>query len=89
LSVTIALAVLLVAALVGAIRYDMRHTAAPQPMTRAGMNSAPLRGTQLPRLSGCADAVAPSSAVIHLLGRIARFQLAQRVADRSEGNRDE
>jgi hypothetical protein len=44
---TIALfAVLLVAALVGVIKYDMQRTAASQPATRAGMNSEPIRGAQ-------------------------------------------
>ena len=40
---TIALvAVLLVSALVGWIKYDIERTAASQPATRAGMNSAPI-----------------------------------------------
>ena len=44
---TIALvAVLLVSALVGWIKYDIERTAASQPATRAGMNSAPIRGAQ-------------------------------------------
>ena len=80
--------VLLVAALVGWIKYDMQRTAASQPATRAGMNSAPIRGAQLTRVSGCAAAVAPSSAVTDLLGRVARFQLTQRVMDRRERYRD-
>ena len=44
---TIALVgVLLVSALVGWINYDMQRTAASQPATRAGINSAPIRGAQ-------------------------------------------
>ena len=44
---TIALvAVLLVSALVRWINYDMQRTAASQPATRTGMNSAPIRGAQ-------------------------------------------
>ena len=44
---TIALvAVLLVSALVGVIKYDMQRTAASQPANRTGMNSAPIRGAQ-------------------------------------------
>jgi hypothetical protein len=40
--ITIAVVVvLLVAALLGWIKYDMQRTAASQPATRAGMNSAP------------------------------------------------
>ena len=41
---TIALVgVLLVSALVGWINYDMQRIVAPQPATRTGMNSAPIR----------------------------------------------
>jgi hypothetical protein len=83
-----AVAVLSVAGLVGVIKYDMQRTAAPQPTTRTGMNSAPVCGAQLTRLSGCAAAVTPTFAVPDLLGRVARFQLAQRVVDRGEGYRD-
>ena len=44
---TIALfVVFLVAALVLVIKYDIERTAAPQPATRTGMNSAPIRGAQ-------------------------------------------
>ena len=83
---TIALvAVLLVSALVGWINYDMQRTAVSQPVTRAGMNSAPMRSAQLARLSGCAAPVTPSSAVPDLPGRAARLQLAQRVVDRRKG----
>ncbi len=39
-------------------------------------------------VSGCAGAVTPTLAVADLLGRVARFQLAQRVVDRGEGYRD-
>ena len=86
---TIALfAVLLVAALVLVIKYDMQRTAAAQPATRIGMNSAPIRGPQLRSVSGCAAAVTPSPAVANLLGGVARFQLPQRVVDRGKGYRD-
>ena len=86
---TIALvAVLLVAALVAWIKYDIERTAASQPVTRVGMNSAPIRGAQLARLSGCAAAMTPTPTVPDLLGRVARFQLPQRVVDRREGDRD-
>ena len=86
---TIALVgVLLVSALVGWINYDMQRTAASQPATRTGMNSAPIRSVQLKPVSGCAAAVTPSFAAPNLLGRVARFQLAQRVPDRGEGYRD-
>ena len=86
---TIALvAVLLVSALVGWINYDMQRTAASQPATRTGMNSAPIRGTQLRRPSARAVSVTPTLAATDLLGRVARFQLAQRVVDRREGDRD-
>ena len=87
--VTIALlAVLSVATLVAIIKYDMQRIAASQPATRAGTNSTPIRCPQLRRLSGCAAAVAPTLAVTDLLGRVARFQLAQRVVDRGKGYRD-
>ena len=44
---TIALfVVFLVAALVLVIKYDIERTAAPQPATRTGMNSEPIRGAQ-------------------------------------------
>jgi hypothetical protein len=44
---TIALfVVFLVAALVLVIKYDIERTAAAQPATRMGMNSAPIRGAQ-------------------------------------------
>jgi hypothetical protein len=87
--VTIAVvAVLLVAALVGWIKYDMQRTA-PRPVTRVGMNSAPIRGAQLRPVSGCAAvSVTPTLAVADLLGRVARFQLPQRVVDRRKGHRD-
>ena len=50
---TIALVgVLLVSALVGWIKYDIERTAASQPATRTGMNSAPIRGAQLRSVSG-------------------------------------
>jgi preprotein translocase subunit SecG len=50
---TIALfVVFLVAALVLVIKYDIERTAAAQPATRAGMNSAPIRGAQLRSVSG-------------------------------------
>ena len=88
-SLTIALfAALLVAALVLVIKYDMQRTAAAQPATRMGMNSAPIRGPQLRSVSGCAAAVTASPAVANLLGGVARFQLVKRVADRGEGYRD-
>ena len=86
---TIALVgVLLVSALVGWINYDMQRTAASQPTTRTGMNSTPIHCTQLRSVSGCAAAVTPTLAATDLLGRVARFQLAQRVPDRGEGYRD-
>jgi hypothetical protein len=86
---TIALvAVLLVSALVGWINYDMQRTAAPQPTTRTGMNSPPIHCAQLRRPSGRAVSVTPTLAVPDLLGRVARFQLAQRVVDRRKGHRD-
>ena len=86
---TIALvAVLLVSALVGWINYDMQRTAASQPATRTGMNSAPIRAAQLRPVSGRAVSVTPTLAVPNLLGRVARFKLAQRVVDRGEGYRD-
>ena len=79
---TIALvAVLLVSALVGWINYDMQRTAAPQPTTRTGMNSPPIHCAQLRRPSARAVSVTPTLAIANLLGRIPRFQLAQRVAD--------
>jgi hypothetical protein len=74
--------------LVGWIKYDMQRTAAPQPATGTGMNSAPIRGAQLTRLSGCTAPITPTLTVVDLLGRVARFQLAQRVVDRGEGYRD-
>jgi hypothetical protein len=87
--VTIALvAVLFVGALIVWIKYDTQRTAASQPTTREGMNSTPISGVQLTRLSGCAAAVTPTFAVADLLGRVARLQLIQRVADRGEGYRD-
>ena len=82
------LAVLSVAALAAWIKYDMQRTAASQPATRAGMNSAPIRGAQLTRISGCPAAMTPTLAVTDLLGRVARFQLTQRVVDRRKGYRD-
>jgi len=86
---TIALvAVLLVSALVGLINYDMQRTAASQPATRTGMNSAPIRAAQLRPVSGHAVSVTPTLAVTDLLGRVARFQLAHCVVDRGEGDRD-
>ena len=85
---TIALvAVLLVSALVGWINYDMQRTA-PRPATRVGMNSAPIRRAQLKPVSGCPAAMTPTLTVPDLLCRVARFQLAQRVVDRREGDRD-
>jgi preprotein translocase subunit SecG len=86
---TIALfAVLLVAALVLVIKYDMQRTAAAQP----GRQLVPRQRTdpwcaEL-TVSGCAAAVTPSFAVANLLGRVARFKLAQRVVDRGKGYRD-
>jgi hypothetical protein len=80
--------VLLVSALVGWIEYDIERTAASRPAARVGMSSAPIRGAQLTRLSGCAPAITPTLAVPDLLGRVARFQLPQRVVDRREGDRD-
>jgi hypothetical protein len=86
---TIALvAVLLVSALVGWINYDMQRTAAPQPTTRTGMNSPPIHCAQLRRPSARAVSVTPTLAATDLLGRVARFKLAQRVVDRGEGYRD-
>ena len=83
---TIALvAVLLVSALVGWINYDMQRTAAPQPTTRTGMNST---DPQLRRPSARAVSVTPTLAATDLLGRVARFKLAQRVVDRGKGYRD-
>src|ERR1700730_4186909 len=68
--VTIALlAVLSVAALVAIIKYDMQRTPAPQPATRAGMNSTPIRCPQPRRLSGGAAPITPTLAV-GLLGRV-------------------
>jgi hypothetical protein len=52
------------------------------------VHSAPVCGAQLTRLSGCAAAVTPISGVADLLDRVTRFQLAQRVVDRREGDRD-
>src|SRR4029077_5528997 len=72
--------------LVGWIKYDMQRTAASQ---RAGMNSVTDSCAQLTRLSAwVAAAVTPTLAVAYLLGRVARFQLAQRVMDRGERYRD-
>jgi hypothetical protein len=86
---TIALvAVLLVSALVGWINYDMQRTAASRPATRASMNSPPIHSAQLMPVSGCAPAMTPTLTVADLLGRAARFQLAQRVVDRGEADRD-
>jgi hypothetical protein len=81
-------AVLLVSALVAWIKYDMQRTAASRPPTRTGMNSAPIRAAQLRPVSGRAVSVTPTLAVPNLLGRVARSQLTQRVADRREGYRD-
>jgi hypothetical protein len=87
--VTIALlAVLSVAALAAMIKYDMQRTAASQPATRAGLNSTPIRCSQPSRLSGGAAPITPTIAVADPLGRVARFQLAQRVVDRRKGYRD-
>jgi hypothetical protein len=84
--VTIALlAVLLVAALVGVIKYDMQRTAATQPTTLVGIN---IRGAQTRPVSGRAAAVTPTLAVVDLLRCVPRFQLAQRVVDRGKGYRD-
>ena len=66
----------------------MQRTAGSQPVTRDWMNSAPIRGAQLNAVSDCAAAVTPTLAVADLLGRVARFQLAQRVVDRGERYRD-
>jgi hypothetical protein len=77
-------AVLLAAALVAWIKYDIERTAASRPTTRTGMNSAPIRGAQLAPASGCVPAMTPTFAVAYLLGRVTRFQLAQRVVDRRE-----
>jgi hypothetical protein len=56
--VTIALvAVLLMSAMVGVIKYDTQRTVASQPTTRSDTNSTPTRGAQLTSLSGCAAAV--------------------------------
>jgi hypothetical protein len=74
-------AVLLVAGLVGVIKYDIHLTAASQPANRTGMNSAPIRGAQLKPVSACPAAVTPTFTVADLLGRVTRFQLAQRVVD--------
>jgi len=52
------------------------------------VNSASIRSVQLKPVSGCAAAVTPTLAIVDLLGRVARFQLAQRVVDRREGDRD-
>jgi len=73
-------AVLLAAALVAWIKYDIERTAASQP--------ASTRGAQLRPVSGCAPAMTPTFAVPDLLGRVARFQLAERVVDRGEGYRE-
>jgi hypothetical protein len=67
---------------------DMQRTAASQPATRTGMNSAPIRAAQLRPVSGRAVSVTPTLAVANLLGGVARFQLAQRVVDRGKGYRD-
>jgi hypothetical protein len=64
------LAVVLLAVLVGAIKYDMELTAASRPEPQ--------------RVSRRADET-PSVAIANLLGCIAPFQLAQRMADRGEG----
>ena len=52
------------------------------------MNSAPIRAAQLRPVSGRAVSVTPTLAVPNLLGRVARFKLAQPVVDRGEGYRD-
>jgi len=52
------------------------------------VNSAPIRATQLRPGSGRVVSVTPSFAVPNLLGRVARFKLAQPVVDRGEGYRD-
>jgi hypothetical protein len=80
--VTIALAG---AAGVSVIKFDMQRTVASQPATLVGIN---IRGAQTRPVSGRAAAVTPTLAVANLLGRVARFQLAQRVVDRGKGYRD-
>ena len=67
------LAVVLLAVLVGVIKYDMELTAASRPEPQ--------------RVSRRADETS-SVAIANLLGCIAPFQLAQRMADRGEGYRD-
>jgi hypothetical protein len=66
----------------------MQRIVAPQRATRTGMNSTPIHCAQLRRPSARAVSVTPTFAVADLLGRVARFKLAQRVADRGEGYRD-
>ena len=84
---TIALvAVLLVSALVGWINYDMQRTAGVAACRHEQRTDS---CAQLTRLSAwVAAAVTPTLAATDLLGRVARFQLAQRVVDRGEGYRD-
>jgi hypothetical protein len=86
---TIALVgVLLVSALVGWINYDMQRTAASRPADSRRHEQRTNRSAQLMPVSGCPAAMTPTLTVADLLGRVARFQLAQRVVDRRKGHRD-